>query len=155
MRFTSALMHDRQTLVWRRSALKRASRVGLELLTESTRVENDRSLRLATIFCATMGQKGGSGPDRQSALLQGETYFLLCLCMFRVVIRTPVYFALRHMFRFVFLASVSATRNKTRKHEKHCVVSKRGFFFFAYRLTSTLAICLAVQTCPTLLTIPT
>jgi hypothetical protein len=31
---------------------------------------------------------------------------------------TPLYLALRHVvFRFVFLASVSATRNKTRKHE--------------------------------------
>jgi hypothetical protein len=40
----------------------------------------------------------------------------------------PLYFALRHVvFRFVFLASVSATRNKTRKHEKQRVVSKRVF----------------------------
>jgi hypothetical protein len=38
----------------------------------------------------------------------------------------PLYFALRHVvFRFVFLASVSATRNKTRKHEMQRVVSKR------------------------------
>jgi hypothetical protein len=39
-----------------------------------------------------------------------------------------LYFALRHVvFRFVFLASVSATRDKTRKHEMQRVVSKRVF----------------------------
>jgi hypothetical protein len=45
------------------------------------------------------------------------------------------------VFRFAFLASVSATRNKTRKHEMQRVFSKGFFFFFfflAYRLTSTL-----------------
>jgi hypothetical protein len=69
----------------------------------------------------------GKGPDRQSALLQSKTCFSLCLCMFRVVIRT-LYFTLRHfVFRFVFVDSVSATQNKTRKHEKQCVVSKHVF----------------------------
>jgi hypothetical protein len=40
-------------------------------------------------------------------------------------------------FDLFFLASVSATRNKRRKHEMQCVVSKR---VFAYRLTSTLRV---------------
>jgi hypothetical protein len=31
------------------------------------------------------------GPDRQSALLPSKTCFSLCLCMFRVVIRNPVF----------------------------------------------------------------
>jgi hypothetical protein len=47
--------------------------------------------------------------------------------MFRVVIRTPVFRIAYVVFRVVFLASVSATRNKTRKHERQRVVSKRGF----------------------------
>jgi hypothetical protein len=42
--------------------------------------------------------------------------------------RAPLHFALRRVvFRCVFLASVSATRNKTRKHKMQRVVSKRVF----------------------------
>jgi hypothetical protein len=61
----------------------------------------------------------------------------------------PLYFALRHaVFRFVFLASVSATRNKPRKHKMQRIVSKRVFclpsvihFTRLFQLTRTSYTC--------------
>jgi hypothetical protein len=61
------------------------------------------------------------------ALLKAKHAFHCAFACFEWL-SAPLYFASRHVvFRFVFLPSVSATRNKARKHEKHNVVSKRVF----------------------------